>query len=100
MVDVVVREVRKETGLRVVPVRLAGLYYEAEIDLQSFAFHCSIQDGGTPRPGDSEIEARGFFAVDDLPRPTHSFVERRVRDALAGQDRGMPELLPARSWLD
>ena len=86
--------------MRVEPVRWTGIYYEADIDMHQFVFLCDVQDEGTPRPADSEIEACGFFAVDDLPRPIHSFVVRRVGDALAGKDLGLLESLPPRIWIE
>lgn len=98
--DAVVREVREETGLRVVAVRLTGIYYEADLDLHQFAFLCRVQDAGAPHPSDPKIETCGFFAVDDLPRPIHSFVSRRIEDALAGNDLGLPEPLSPRTWRD
>jgi 8-oxo-dGTP diphosphatase len=98
--DAVVREVREETGLRVVPLRLTGIYYEADTDMHQFAFLGSSEEEGCPHPVDPEIEACGFFAIDKLPRPIHDLVTRRISDALAGRDLGMPETVPPRTWLE
>lgn len=70
--EMVVREVREESGLDVTPVRLAGVYDANRSGEPLSFFHayklvfiCEIA-GGNVGPGDETSDA-GFFPFDDLP---------------------------------
>lgn len=67
--DAIKREVEEETGLKVMPVRLVGLYYRPEKPdgLLVFVFRC-IQRGGQPQPS-RESPQLGFMDVVPMPRP-------------------------------
>ncbi len=73
--EVVVKEVREETGLRVTPLRLIAVYdirnlLEVELDQQlySLIFYCRL-DGGEISVRPHEALNAGFFARDALPQP-------------------------------
>lgn len=73
--QVVVKEVREETGLRVTPMRLLAVYdirglLEENLDLQlySLVFYCRL-DGGELSIHPHEALNAGFFARDALPAP-------------------------------
>ncbi len=90
----VVHEVWEESGLRVRPTRLVGVYSGPDYGLRypngdqvqvaSALFDCQLL-GGTLRPdGDETLGAR-FFRPDALPEMPERFI-RRLRDALAGRE--------------
>jgi ADP-ribose pyrophosphatase YjhB (NUDIX family) len=70
------REVLEETGLRVEPLRLTGVYSSARyavtypngdrVQQVTLCYACRLQ-GGTLRPQASEIHALEFFETDHLP---------------------------------
>lgn len=74
--ECVVREAEEETGWRVQPVRLVGIYTSPDYDVlypngdqvQQFsaAYECRIV-GGASRPDGAEATAHRFFAADELP---------------------------------
>lgn len=73
--EVVVKEVREETGLRVTPLRLIALYdirqlleEQLEQQLYSLVFYCRL-DGGELALRPHEALNGGFFARDALPSP-------------------------------
>lgn len=92
--DAAVREVFEETGIKVVPQRLIGVYAGPDlfftyadgnhVAITSIAFRCQPV-GGEPRlDGDETLEI-GYFAPDKLPDsllPNHL---QRIKDALAAQ---------------
>ena len=77
------REVEEETGLKVKPVRLVGLYYRAERPdgLLMFTFRC-IQRGGELRASE-ESPSVGFLPVAPLPRPMLPVHRERLERALS-----------------
>lgn len=95
------REVREETGLRVRVERLAGIYYEPEVDMHHFVFACQrLDDSETPRPDAQEISACGYWALDALPRPISDFTIRRITETLREQPvTAIVTVLP-RQWFD
>lgn len=87
----VVRETFEETGLRVRPVRLTGVYYEPRYDLLHFVFLCRFVDGDlSPRPDGDEVSEVGFFRPGELPRPMLRFTQQRIEDALADRMPALP----------
>lgn len=102
VVETAIREVREEAGLCVVATHTTGVYYEAESDMVHFVFLCQpVEDGAAPHPDGQEISACGFWPVDALPRPIHSFTVQRIHDALlAGVRWPLPQLAVPRAWLE
>ena len=89
--EAVVREVREETGLDVVPGQLVGVYSSPDL-LVSYAdgtrhhpvvlcFRCDVV-GGALRLSDETTDV-GFFRTDELPDVVEPH-RQRVSDALAG----------------
>jgi ADP-ribose pyrophosphatase YjhB (NUDIX family) len=92
--DTVVREVEEETGLRVRPGRLIGLYTDPvlqnmtyphgdQVHVVNALFECEVTGGRLQADGVETTDA-AFFAPDALPelRPAHLL---RIQDALANQ---------------
>ena len=90
----VVREVEEETGLRVEPLRLVGLYTDPALQNMTYphgdqvhvvnaTFECRVVGGQLRPDGDETIEL-AFFPPDALPelRPAHLV---RIQDALSGR---------------
>ncbi|GAB4243732.1 MAG: NUDIX hydrolase [Acidobacteriota bacterium] len=80
--EMVVREVEEESGLRVRPVRLVGVYdanrgaYPEEFfHAYKLIFLCE-RTGGEPR-GSDETLAAAFFSLDDLPPLSEQRTNRR-----------------------
>jgi len=83
--ETVAREVREETGLIVMPVRLVGLYYTPTKtnDYLSLCFRC-IMRGGELTTSDESPRA-GFFKTNPYPKPMLSFHKERIQRSLAHQ---------------
>jgi ADP-ribose pyrophosphatase YjhB (NUDIX family) len=85
--EVVVKEVKEETGIEVEPIRLIAVLDGlrlgfTRIPLYSLVFHCKSL-GGELRPHPLECADVGWFAEDSLPSP------------LAGADRWGPQAFAA-----
>ncbi|HFE67549.1 MAG TPA: NUDIX domain-containing protein [Chloroflexi bacterium] len=80
--DGVAREVREETGLIVMPVRLAALSF-LPIKPQpyfAFSFRCLMRGGEIqPSPESPHV---GFYPYDNLPRPMAPMHRRRIETAV------------------
>lgn len=71
------REVREETGIIVLPVRLVAIYYRQIFGgLLAFSFRC-IQRGGELQPSEESPQV-GFFPVARLPRPMLAHTTERI----------------------
>ena len=93
--EAVVREVREETGLEVVPERLIGVYSAPElhqivvypdgnvIHYISSSFECRVV-GGTLACGTESLEL-GWFDPERLPAELVPMHRIRIYDAMAGQ---------------
>jgi dihydroneopterin aldolase len=90
-VETALRELREETGLRGVPERLTGIYYDPDEDAHHLVFRCAVVDGAAPAPSSPEISDCAWFAADALPHPTSDFTARRIQDALAGGPPALPD---------
>ncbi len=92
--DAVVREVLEETGLRVVPVRVVGVYGGPDLHLTypngdqvmviSITFLCRVVGGLLQVDGDESLELK-YFSLDNLPRPFLGQHTQRILHAM--QDR-------------
>lgn len=94
----VAREVRQETGLIVMPVRLVGLYYLRWRFRESLnlVFRC-LQRGGQLAPSEESLEV-AFFPPGELPRPMAEFHHRRVSQGIT-HEGGPPYLIEeAMGW--
>jgi hypothetical protein len=96
---------REETGLIVLPVRLAGLYFRSgNPDSLFFTFRCIMRGGNLDVP-EGQPEA-GFFDGRPLPRPMRLMHEQQVSQALhhpGGRPHWEAQALPfgrrLQSWL-
>lgn len=80
--DNVAREVREETGLIVMPVRLTGLYFWPMRPQESalvFTFRCIMRGGNLQTS--TESPTVGFFKTNPLPRSMLGMHWERVKDA-------------------
>lgn len=87
--EMVVREVREESGLEVRPQRIVGVYdtNRAQTPLEFFhaykiVFLCEVV-GGAPQPGDETIAVDYFDPADLPPLSLNRTSQRHVADALA-----------------
>jgi len=80
-IDNVTREVREETGLIVMPVRLVGLYFwdTKSRGMLTFVFRC-IQRGGELATSE-ESPVVGFYPASPLPNPMIDFHRKRLESA-------------------
>jgi 8-oxo-dGTP diphosphatase len=101
-VENALREVREETGLKVVAQRLTGLYYEPANDMHHFVFLCTKHDpAATPVPDASEITECRYCSPDNLPRPISDFTVRRIHDAIRSANHHLlPVTIGSRKWLE
>lgn len=91
--DAAVREVLEETGVRVVPDRVTGVYLTPEVryanaDRAQYVvttFACTPRPGDAPRVADDESLEVGYHPLDALPDLSRDHRER-IDDALAGRD--------------
>ncbi len=81
----VVREVREETGLIVMPVRLVAVHFwpTGPHGILSFVFRC-IQRGGELASSGESLQV-GFYSMSELPRPMFAMHRRRIQQALDHQ---------------
>ena len=90
--DTAIREVFEETGLRIEPDRLAGVYYQADHragEFIHFVFTALVPDDPAIHPDSGEVAEFGFFARDSLPEPMSPSTRRRLLDGdgLGGEPR-------------
>lgn len=80
--DAAAREVREETGLIVLPVRLAALTYLplTPHGFLGFTFRCLLRGGEINSSEESPVV--GFFKTNPLPRRMSSFHRERVEQTL------------------
>jgi 8-oxo-dGTP diphosphatase len=91
------REMLEEVGVELETMRLAGVYWDPQIDAHHFVFRARMR--GTPRVADPrEITEFGWFSSAALPRPMSDFTVRRITDAISGDPAGVWKIGP-RVWL-
>ena len=78
----VVREVEEETGLKVMPARLVGVYYrwQRPDGFLLFSFRC-LQRGGELRPSSESLQV-GFLPAVPLPAPMLGIHREHLQRAL------------------
>ena len=83
--ETAVREVKEETGLLVMPVRLVGLYYTPTKpdDYLSFCYRCILR-GGDIKTSEEALQA-GFFKTNPLPTPILKPHRERIDNSLNHQ---------------
>jgi 8-oxo-dGTP diphosphatase len=98
--DGVVREVEEETGIRVTPLRLVGIFFVRKEVFYDFIVACEL-DGkpGKPRPCPPEIIDCGFFHLNNLPEPIRPYTVQRIQDALTGVCHPLPVEISRKQWL-
>ena len=81
--DNAAREVREETGIISMPVRLVGLYFwrPRDVGFLGFYFRC-IQRGGELQTSPESPQV-GFFSTNPLPKPMFYAHRERIQQALA-----------------
>jgi 8-oxo-dGTP diphosphatase len=81
-IEGLIREVKEETGLKVKPVRLLGVYSTAFNDDMVLSIESEVIEKNDWQPT-SEISAMGYFAQDQLPQPINPITQARIEDAFA-----------------
>ena len=89
--DGVVREILEETGIKVTPGKIIGIYDDPKRDsrghMVSVAFLCSPK-GGRLKPQPEEVSDVRFFPVPEIRKLKIAFDHRKIiRDALKMQGR-------------
>lgn len=83
------RAFREATGLIVMPVRLASVYFSRQDDRLTFCFRCTMRGGDLKIPENGR--PAGFFDSIPLPRGLSSAYRQQIDDAL--HHAGGPPLL-------
>ena len=95
-----VREVREETGLTVVPVCPIGIFDIPDERFCDLVFLCRLRARSrAPEPRPPEITEAAFFAPSQLPKPMRPFTAARVRDGQRGVFHELPVVLKSKQWL-
>ena len=98
-VETAIREVREETGLRVVARHMTGCYYSPENESLHFVFHCEREEtAAIPQADGAEISECAFWSPEALPRPISDWTVQRIRDAIAGRKFPLPQSIGPRIW--
>ena len=88
----VMREVLEETGLKVSPEKIIGVYDDPKRDpirghVVTVAFLCRLK-GGSLRPQPEEVKETKFFPISGIRKLRIAFDHRRIiKDALKMQER-------------
>jgi 8-oxo-dGTP diphosphatase len=91
--DTASRELFEETGLRIQPDRLTGVYYQSDHragEFIHFVFAGALPDGADIRVDESEVADHGFFRPWELPEPMSPWTRQRLLDALAPEPPALP----------
>jgi ADP-ribose pyrophosphatase YjhB (NUDIX family) len=79
--DGLVREIREETGLTVVPERLTGVYKNMERGVVALVFRCSVSEAASAST-DGEATEVAWLTVDEIERRMDEAYAIRLLDAL------------------
>ena len=90
-IDTLVREVEEESGYRVQPSELIGLYSTPAQNDLALLFRADIRSRADWKPN-HEIARAEFHAPDALPEPLSEHARVRIDDAL-GSARGVVRIL-------
>jgi 8-oxo-dGTP diphosphatase len=96
LVDCLLREAREETGLKVEPIRLVGIYSDPafmhvtfpngdQAHFVSATFECRTVGGRLRADGEESLEV-AYFPPDSLPDGLVCDHAIRIRDALSGRE--------------
>lgn len=96
--DAIVREVKEETGLDVVPERLVGIFYIRKPNIYDFVVQCHLDNEVDPTANPPEITDCKFFRIDRLPKPVRGFTIDRIADAREGTIIPLPVELSEEEW--
>jgi 8-oxo-dGTP diphosphatase len=91
--DAVVRETREETGVVVSIDHVVGVYRLVS-GVTVTLFRCSIKEGELDLPASGEIAEVGWFASDEIPRPTTNTLHHALADIVAGRRGVVRDGLP------
>jgi 8-oxo-dGTP diphosphatase len=98
--DAVVREVKEETGVDVLPEQLLGVFFIPSLNIYDFVVRCRLirhDDELTANPPET-IEVK-YFGIDRLPKKISGFTIDRINDALEGTVHPLPVELTKKQWL-
>src|SRR5258706_3633383 len=98
ILDALAREVREETGLRVVAKRLIGVFDIAAESFVDLVLVCGIKSGKL-KAKKPEIKDVRFWRVDRLPKSARPFTRARIRDAMRGVTHPLPVALKPGDWV-
>ena len=73
------RECQEEIGVEV-ESSLAGVYFLSHRNAYGFIFKAATLSG-VPTPDQKEIDAIGYFGLEQLPSPMSNFTVQRIEDA-------------------
>ncbi len=74
--EALIREIQEETGLKVEPVSLVGIYTRNPKPYIALVFNCKVL-GGKLQPG-PEMSEFGYFSEKALPQPLHRDLALRL----------------------
>jgi 8-oxo-dGTP diphosphatase len=98
--DAVVREVKEETGVDVLPEQLLGVFFISSENTYDFVVRCRlIRDDAKLIANPPETVECKYFTVDQLPKKLSGFTIDRINDALEGIVHPLPVELTRKQWL-
>lgn len=100
IVDTALREVREETGLRVIAERTTGIYYDPATDMLHFVLLCRRADEDPKFQLSEEVTECAYWPPAALPRPISDFTVQRINDGLSGAIQPLPVNIAPRQWLE
>lgn len=81
LLDALVREVRDETGIAIVPKRLTGIYQNMTVGVVALVFECGAVSGA-PRASDESLQV-AYVDPERLPDLVGDRIRVRIDDALS-----------------
>jgi 8-oxo-dGTP pyrophosphatase MutT (NUDIX family) len=98
--EAIVREILEETGIKVEPLRVIGVFYIPAENYFDWVVECQlIQTDSEPKPCPPEIVDCRFFALDKPPKKIRGFTLDRIADAREGTTHPLPVELTRKQWL-